>query len=90
MAPALDHLSLLSGVIPAFLDLAAFFTSNHEIAFAARNELGPKDFFYTKFYDELSILSDTLSALGEAVCAPASIPTQVLDVLETRFLAKLR
>ena len=34
-------------VIPAFLDLAAFFTGNHEIAVAARNELGPKDFFYT-------------------------------------------
>ena len=88
MAPALDHLSLLSDVIPAFLDLAAFFTSKHEIAIAARNELSPKDSFYTKFYDELSILSDILSALGEAVCVPASIPMQVLDVLKTRFLSK--
>jgi hypothetical protein len=88
MVAASEHRPLLAAVTPAFLDLAAFFTSDDKTALAARALLDTKDAFYTKLHTELKILSDILESQDNAAQIPDGTSIRrLLDVFESRFVS---
>lgn len=90
MAPTSDFLPLLSAIVPAFLHLAAFYTSNDPIAVAARAKLDLKESFYAKLHDDLQVLNDILTAWDQTIPAPEGELTRVLDVFESRFIKRVQ
>jgi hypothetical protein len=85
-----DNISLLTIIVPAFLDLAAFYTSDHKDAIAARADLGPRESFFAKLHDELQRLNDALSTWPQTMRVPEPILARVLELFESRFVSRVQ
>ncbi len=85
-----DNILLLTIIVPAFLDLAAFYTSDHKDAIAARADVGLREPFFTKLHDELQRLNDALSTWSQTMRVPEPILGRVLELFESRFVSRVQ
>ena len=81
-----DLLTLLTFVLPAFLRLAEFYTSNDKAAIAARAELDSREPFFTQLHDELRTLDHSMPTWTADYLISERSLRRILDLFESRFV----
>jgi len=75
---------LLTGVIPAFLELAAFWTGHDDDAITARARIGDKESFHADLYTALLSVDRDVKQWDPALELPAHQVTALVTLMENR------